>query len=135
MAGRGTDIKPSEELVDAGGLHVIATEMHSSARIDRQLIGRAARQGDPGSYQFFLSLEDELLRCREDDLLERIREQARPAEDGSLALSWLSFFRRTQNTLERQHRKQCRELLKHEKQRNDTYKRMGLDPCLELTEG
>jgi preprotein translocase subunit SecA len=135
MAGRGTDIKPTKELVDAGGLHVIATEMHSSARIDRQLIGRAARQGDPGSYQFFLSLEDELLRCREDDLLERIREQARPAEDGSLALSWLSFFRRTQNTLERQHRKQRRELLKHEKQRNDTYKRMGLDPCLELTEG
>ncbi len=135
MAGRGTDIKPTGELVDAGGLHVIATEMHSSARIDRQLIGRAARQGDPGSYQFFLSLEDELLRCREDDLLERIREQARPAEDGSLALSWLSFFRRTQNMLERQHRKQRRELLKQEKQRNDTYKRMGLDPCLELTEG
>jgi preprotein translocase subunit SecA len=49
-------------------------------------------------------------------------------------LSWLTFFRKTQKMLERQHRKQRRELLKHEKQRNDNYRRMGLDPCLELTE-
>jgi len=134
MAGRGTDIKLTEELVTAGGLHVIATEMHSSARIDRQLIGRAARQGDPGSYQFFLSLEDELLRCRKVSELERLREQARSGDSGSLGLGWMSFFRKTQKMLERQHRKQRRELLKQEKQRNDNYKRMGLDPCLELTE-
>ena len=55
-------------------------------------------------------------------------------DSGTLALGWLTFFRKTQKMLERQHRKQRRELLKHEKQRNDTYKRMGLDPCLELTE-
>lgn len=134
MAGRGTDIKLTDDLVAAGGLHVIATEMHSSARIDRQLIGRAARQGDPGSYQFFLSLEDELLRCRDTDLLERFRSQARPDRTGSLELSWLGIFRGTQRMLERQHRKQRRELLKHEKTRNDAYRRMGLDPCLELTE-
>ena len=134
MAGRGTDIKLTNELTEAGGLHVIATEMHSSERIDRQLIGRAARQGDPGSYQFFLSLDDELLRCREEVLLEQLREQARSGDSGGLALSWLKFFHTTQKMLERQHRKQRRELLKHEKQRNDTYKRMGLDPCLELTE-
>ena len=134
MAGRGTDIKLSDELTTAGGLHVIATEMHSSARIDRQLVGRAARQGDPGSFQFFLSLEDELLRCRETRELENLREQARSGDSGSLATSWMSFFRKTQRMLERQHRKQRRELLKHEKQRNDNYKRMGLDPCLELTE-
>ena len=134
MAGRGTDIKLTEELTTAGGLHVIATEMHSSSRIDRQLVGRAARQGDPGSFQFFLSLEDELLRCRETRELENLREQARSGDNGSLATSWLSFFRKTQKMLERQHRKQRRELLKHEKQRNDNYKRMGLDPCLELTE-
>jgi preprotein translocase subunit SecA len=134
MAGRGTDIKLSDELTTAGGLHVIATEMHSSARIDRQLVGRAARQGDPGSYQFFLSLEDELLRCRGVRELENLREQARSGDSGSLALSWISFFRKTQKMLERQHRKERRELLKHEKQRNDNYKRMGLDPCLELTE-
>jgi len=134
MAGRGTDIKLTDELTTAGGLHVIATEMHSSARIDRQLVGRAARQGDPGSFQFFLSLEDELLRCRETRDLEKLREQARSGDSGSLATSWMSFFRKTQKMLERQHRKQRRELLKHEKQRNDNYKRMGLDPCLELTE-
>ena len=134
MAGRGTDIKLTDELTEAGGLHVIATEMHSSGRIDRQLVGRAARQGDPGSFQFFLSLDDELLRCREETLLEQLREQARSGDSGGLALSWLKFFHSTQKMLERQHRKQRRELLKHEKQRNDTYKRMGLDPCLELTE-
>jgi len=134
MAGRGTDIKLTDELTKAGGLHVIATEMHSSERIDRQLIGRAARQGDPGSFQFFLSLDDELLRCREETLLEQLREQSRSGDSGGLALSWLKFFHSTQKMLERQHRKQRRELLKQEKQRNDTYKRMGLDPCLELTE-
>lgn len=134
MAGRGTDIKLTDELTEAGGLHVIATEMHSSERIDRQLIGRAARQGDPGSFQFFLSLDDELLRCREETLLEQLREQSRSGDSGGLALSWLKFFHSTQKMLERQHRKQRRELLKQEKQRNDTYKRMGLDPCLELTE-
>ncbi|WFB36456.1 hypothetical protein P3T73_01590 [Kiritimatiellota bacterium B12222] len=62
MAGRGTDIKLGHGVADAGGLHVIATERHESGRIDRQLIGRAARQGDPGSAQFFVSLEDELFR-------------------------------------------------------------------------
>ena len=63
MAGRGTDIHLAEASRKAGGLHVLATEMHSSARIDRQLIGRAARQGDPGSYRFLMCLEDELLGC------------------------------------------------------------------------
>ncbi len=134
MAGRGTDIKLTDGLADAGGLHVIATEMHSSARIDRQLVGRSARQGDPGSFQFFLSLDDELLRCREEAELTRHRDLARTGDSGTLAMSWLKFFRSTQKMLEKEHRKQRRELLKQEKQRNDTYKRMGLDPCLELTE-
>ncbi len=62
MAGRGTDIKPDTEAIGAGGLHVILTEMHGAKRIDRQFIGRAGRQGDPGSAQIFLSLEDELVR-------------------------------------------------------------------------
>jgi preprotein translocase subunit SecA len=60
MAGRGTDIKLERGIADLGGLHVMATERHESARIDRQLFGRAARQGDPGSAQGFASLEDEL---------------------------------------------------------------------------
>jgi len=62
MAGRGTDIKLREGVKDAGGLHVVATERHESRRIDLQLRGRCARQGDPGSTKFFLSLEDDLMR-------------------------------------------------------------------------
>ena len=61
MAGRGTDIKISNEVADLGGLHVIGTEMHESARIDRQLLGRCGRQGDPGSFRQFISAEDKLL--------------------------------------------------------------------------
>ncbi|MFP4053512.1 MAG: preprotein translocase subunit SecA [Phycisphaerae bacterium] len=62
MAGRGTDIKLGRGVADLGGLHVLATERHESGRIDRQLYGRAGRQGDPGSAQAFVSLEDELVR-------------------------------------------------------------------------
>ena len=60
MAGRGTDIKPSPEVKQAGGLHVILTEFHESARIDRQLYGRGGRQGDPGSHVSLVSLDDEI---------------------------------------------------------------------------
>jgi preprotein translocase subunit SecA len=62
MAGRGTDIKLGTGIAEFGGLHVIATERHESGRVDRQLFGRAARQGDPGSAQAFVSIDDELLR-------------------------------------------------------------------------
>ena len=62
MAGRGTDIKLSDEVKQAGGLAIIGTERHDSRRVDRQLRGRAGRQGDPGSSQFYVSLEDNLMR-------------------------------------------------------------------------
>ncbi len=62
MAGRGTDIKLSKEVRDAGGLAIIGTERHESRRVDRQLRGRAGRQGDPGSSVFFISMEDRLMR-------------------------------------------------------------------------
>jgi len=62
MAGRGTDIVLGEGVAELGGLHIIGTERHESRRIDNQLRGRAGRQGDPGSSQFFLSLEDDLMR-------------------------------------------------------------------------
>ncbi len=62
MAGRGTDIKLTEQVKAAGGLAIIGTERHDSRRVDRQLRGRAGRQGDPGSSQFFVSLEDDLMR-------------------------------------------------------------------------
>lgn len=62
MAGRGTDIKLGEGVVDAGGLHVIGSERHEARRIDNQLRGRSGRQGDPGSSQFYVSLQDDLMR-------------------------------------------------------------------------
>jgi preprotein translocase subunit SecA len=62
MAGRGTDIKLADGVADIGGLHVLGCQRHESRRIDNQLLGRAGRQGDPGSSQFYLSMEDDLLR-------------------------------------------------------------------------
>src|SRR5690606_6902177 len=62
MAGRGTDIKLTDEVKKAGGLAIIGTERHDSRRVDRQLRGRSGRQGDPGSSQFYVSLEDNLMR-------------------------------------------------------------------------
>ena len=76
MAGRGTDIKLGEGVAELGGLHVIGCQRHESRRIDNQLLGRAGRQGDPGSSQFYLSLEDDLLRIfggdRMGGLMERL---------------------------------------------------------------
>jgi preprotein translocase subunit SecA len=134
MAGRGTDIVLRDDVRRNGGLHVIATEMHSSARIDRQLIGRAARQGDPGSYQFVLSLEDELLRCLQPGTLKRIRKQFQKVSNHKIPNSWVAFFRKTQAFLEKEHRKQRKNILRQEKQRRESYQKMGLDPYLELTE-
>ncbi len=71
MAGRGTDIKLSKEVKDAGGLAIIGTERHESRRVDRQLRGRAGRQGDPGSSVFFVSLEDDLMRLFSSDRIAR----------------------------------------------------------------
>ncbi|MCA9069794.1 MAG: translocase, partial [Planctomycetaceae bacterium] len=134
MAGRGTDIKLEQIVVKTGGLHVIATEMHSSTRIDRQLIGRTARQGEPGSYQFFLSLEDELLRCLKPQKLKSVRAKARPNQSGELSRGWVRFFRQTQRHLERMNKKARKKLLKQEEDRRKHYQKMGLDPYLEMTE-
>ena len=134
MAGRGTDIILDEDVKKHGGLHVIATEMHSSKRIDRQLIGRAARQGDPGTYQFFLSLEDELLRCLSPKRRKSALNRARPDANGELSRSWAKFFHRTQRYLEKLHAKQRKDVLKREQYRTEYARKMGLDPYLELTE-
>src|SRR5574343_140119 len=72
MAGRGTDIKITEEVRAAGGLAIIGTERHDSRRVDRQLRGRSGRQGDPGSSQFFVSLEDDLMRLFSSDRISNI---------------------------------------------------------------
>ncbi|MGO8701791.1 MAG: preprotein translocase subunit SecA [Limisphaerales bacterium] len=75
MAGRGTDIKLGEGVAGLGGLHVIGTERHESRRIDRQLRGRCARQGDPGSSHFFISLEDDLMRLFGSDKIVKYMEK------------------------------------------------------------
>ncbi len=75
MAGRGTDIKLGAGVPDLGGLHVIGTERHESRRIDRQLRGRCARQGDPGSSHFFISLEDDLMRLFGSDRISKYMER------------------------------------------------------------
>jgi preprotein translocase subunit SecA len=75
MAGRGTDIKLGEGVAGLGGLHVMGTERHEARRIDRQLRGRCARQGDPGSSHFFISLEDDLMRLFGSDKIVKIMER------------------------------------------------------------
>jgi len=75
MAGRGTDIKLGPGVVDAGGLAIIGTEKHDSRRVDRQLRGRAGRQGDPGSSQFYVSLEDELMRLFNSERISKLMDR------------------------------------------------------------
>ena len=75
MAGRGTDIKLGKGVKDAGGLAIIGTERHDSRRVDRQLRGRAGRQGDPGSSQFFVSLEDNLMRLFGSDRVSKVMDK------------------------------------------------------------
>ena len=81
MAGRGTDIKLGPGVKDLGGLHILGTERHESRRIDRQLRGRAGRQGDPGSSQFFISLEDDLMRLFGGERITRWMEKLGAADE------------------------------------------------------
>ena len=80
MAGRGTDIKLDKEVKEAGGLVIVGTERHESRRIDRQLRGRAGRQGDPGSSQFFISLEDDLMRLFRGDRIASVMQRLKVPE-------------------------------------------------------
>ena len=81
MAGRGTDIVLGEGVPELGGLHIIGTERHESRRIDNQLRGRCARQGDPGSSKFFLSLEDDLMRLFGSDNIAGIMDKLGMEDD------------------------------------------------------
>lgn len=90
MAGRGTDIVLGEGVRELGGLHILGTERHESRRVDNQLRGRSARQGDPGSSRFYLSLEDDLLRIfgsdRISSIMERLgMEEGEPIEHGLIS--------------------------------------------------
>ena len=90
MAGRGTDIKLSKEVKDAGGLAIIGTERHDSRRVDRQLRGRAGRQGDPGSSTFYLSLEDDLMRMFGADNIAKMVDRLGRGENDVLEANMLT---------------------------------------------
>lgn len=102
MAGRGTDIRLGKGVAASGGLHVVATERHESGRVDRQLFGRSGRQGDPGTAQAFVSMEDELLRRH---LPRFVFNRAKPWAAGPL-------FSLAQSKAQRQAFKQRREVLR-----------------------
>ncbi len=90
MAGRGTDIKLTEEVRNAGGLAIIGTERHDSRRVDRQLRGRAGRQGDPGTSTFFVSLEDNLMRLFGSDRIASVVDKLGMQDNEALESSMLS---------------------------------------------
>ncbi|KXN99725.1 accessory Sec system translocase SecA2 [Bacillus tropicus] len=104
MAGRGTDILLGEGVHELGGLHVIGTERHESRRVDNQLKGRAGRQGDPGSSQFFLSLEDEMLKRFAQEEVEKLTKSLKTDETGLILTSKVhDFVNRTQLICEGSH--------------------------------
>ncbi len=104
MAGRGTDIKLGEGVTKIGGLHVIGSSRHDSRRIDRQLRGRCARQGDPGSSKFYVSLEDSLMRLFGSDRIIKIFERFGIEEGEQIQHPWLNKSIETaQRRIEQQH--------------------------------
>lgn len=130
MAGRGTDIKLTAEAHALGGLHVICSELHDSARIDRQLIGRCGRQGDPGSFRQYLALDDDLLSSglgqrRAESLLRHTESPA-----GSLT-RFAPLFYSAQAKIERNHYQARKQLLYHDRERQKFQREMGQDPHLD----
>jgi len=133
MAGRGTDIKLQEGIAEKGGLHVICTELHESARIDRQLIGRCGRQGDPGSYRQFMAVEDEILQEGfGPDRAQRLQQQT--SDMGGELGNFRSVLRRAQQKVERKHFQDRNVLLHHERERKKLQKELGQDPYLDTAE-
>jgi preprotein translocase subunit SecA len=113
MAGRGTDIKLAPGVAEAGGLHVILTEGHDNRRIDRQLIGRCARQGDPGTFEAILSLDDEVLRDFAPRIVAALRQGlGRWPRNPLLRGLALLCYRLAQKSVERRHRLVREDLLR-----------------------
>jgi preprotein translocase subunit SecA len=130
MAGRGTDIKLGPGVAEVGGLHVICTEIHDAARIDRQLCGRCGRQGDPGTYRTYMALDDDIIRSgfgakRAESLEEVGRRGANRLE------RYRKLFRTAQRRVERRHFRDRKVLLYHEKERKKLQREMGQDPYLD----
>jgi preprotein translocase subunit SecA len=132
MAGRGTDILLGPGVADLGGLHVICSELHEAARIDRQLYGRCGRQGDPGSFRQYFALDDELLReAFGAERAGRVKSRG-AAQPGAARV--VALFRRAQRIVERRHFRQRRLLMHVAKERRKMLEHMGLDPYLDTVE-
>jgi preprotein translocase subunit SecA len=130
MAGRGTDIKLGPGVAESGGLHVICTELHDSARIDRQLMGRCGRQGDPGTVRQYMSLDDDVIRTgmgpTTADRLEALGKSSPTSAQG-----YLKLLKRSQWKVEKRHLRDRFVLLYHEKERKKMQREMGQDPYLD----
>jgi preprotein translocase subunit SecA len=132
MAGRGTDIKLGSGVNELGGMHVICTEMHDSARIDRQLIGRCGRQGDPGSYRQYLALDDEILLAGlGPKAAKRWKERGAAAAPGAEFAGMERTYQRAQGRIERRHFRDRRVLMHYERERRKLQRQMGQDPYLD----
>jgi preprotein translocase subunit SecA len=130
MAGRGTDIRLGPGVPELGGLHVICTELHEAQRIDRQLIGRCGRQGDPGTYRQFLALDDEILLAGfGPKKAERLKTLGVKSTGPLKGLEPL--FRKAQRRVERRHFRDRKIMLYHEKERQKIQRQMGQDPYLD----
>lgn len=128
MAGRGTDIKLSKEVKEAGGLAIIGTERHDSRRVDRQLRGRAGRQGDPGSSQFYVSLEDNLMRLFGSERIAKMMDKMGHKDGDVIQHSMISrSIERAQKKVEENNFGIRKRLLEYDdvmnKQRDVIYKR------------
>lgn len=128
MAGRGTDIKLTEEVKQAGGLAIIGTERHDSRRVDRQLRGRSGRQGDPGSSQFYVSLEDNLMRLFGSDRIAKMMDRMGHKEGDVIQHSMITnSIERAQKKVEENNFGIRKRLLEYDdvmnKQREVIYKR------------
>lgn len=132
MAGRGTDFLLDPLVRLAGGLHVVLTEIHQSARIDWQLIGRGSRQGEPGSFRIFVSMDDEILRLglgpkKADRLRQKFCKRV-----AALPRHTFAYFQTAQRKIQRKHFVDRMVLLKQDQERHEQHFEMGQDPYCDV---
>jgi preprotein translocase subunit SecA len=132
MAGRGTDVRLGEGVMALGGLHVICSELHEAQRIDRQLIGRCGRQGDPGTYRQFLALDDEIVESAYGPAkAEKLKLRGIQLSGKGPIGGFESLIYKAQRKVERRHFRDRKVLLYHEKERQKMQRQMSQDPYLD----
>lgn len=129
IRSRENMVEEARKVVEIGGLHVLGTERHEAGRIDRQLQGRAARQGDPGSCQFYLALDDELLEGLGPRRQDALRQKG--LRGGTGWDSYQPLFLKAQRRLQKRHYRQRVDLMIYEKNRQEILKDLGADPYVD----